>query len=242
MRREILVGGGERLEGLEGLDGLDGLQGPGTETHETWPRAATIILDRGAHARAKWQTMDDTPVANRAPGADESSARGVPPRPAGLAVIAAVAANGVIGAHNAMPWSLPGDLRHFRSLTTGHRVVMGRKTWESVGKPLRDRENVIVTRDAAFRAPAGCIVARTFDEALQSPALPLPVFCIGGAQLYAEALPRADRLYLTEIDATFEGETRMPAIDFDEWTELSRRDELDTATGIHYAFVEYSRD
>ena len=185
--------------------------------------------------------MDDTPVAKCAPSAGELPERGVPPRPARLAVIAAVAANGVIGAHNAMPWSLPGDLRHFRSLTTGHRVVMGRKTWESLGKPLRDRENVIVTRDVAFRAPAGCVVASTFDQALESPALPLPVFCIGGGQLYAEAVPRADRLYLTEIDATFEGDTRMPAIRFDEWMELSRRGEVDPATGIHYAFVEYTR-
>ena len=185
--------------------------------------------------------MDDTPVANRAPSAGGSPEGGVPPRPARLAIIAAVAANRVIGAHNAMPWSLPGDLRHFRALTTGHRVVMGRKTWESLGRPLGNRENVIVTRDAAFRAPAGCIVARTFDEALERPALPLPVFCIGGAQLYAEALPRADRLYLTEIDATFEGDIRMPAIDLDEWTELSRRGDIDAATGIHYAFVEYAR-
>ena len=223
--------------GRGGVGGSERLRGPGRNPG----RAATIILGRGAHARAKWQTMDDTPVANSAPSTTGSPGRGVPPRPARVGIIAAVAANGVIGARNAMPWSLPGDLRHFRSLTTGHRVVMGRKTWESLGKPLRDRENVIVTRDAAFRAPAGCVVARTFGQALENPGLPLPVFCIGGAQLYAEALPRADRLYLTEIDATFEGDIRMPDIRFDEWVELSRRDEVDPATGIHYAFVEYSR-
>ena len=185
--------------------------------------------------------MDDTPVAKHAPNAGTLPESGVLPRPARLAIVAAVAANGVIGARNAMPWSLPADLRHFRLLTTGHRVVMGRKTWESLGKPLRDRENVIVTRDAAFRAPAGCLVARSFDEALERPALPLPVFCIGGAQLYGEALPQADRLYLTEIDATFEGDIRMPAIDFGEWIETSRRGEVDAATGIHYAFVAYAR-
>lgn len=185
--------------------------------------------------------MDDTPVANGAPGAGESPGRGAPPRPARLAVIAAVAANGVIGAENAMPWRLPGDLRHFRAVTSGHRVVMGRKTWQSLGKPLPNRENVIVTRDASFQAPAGCLVANTFNEALENPGLPLPVFCIGGAQLYVEALPRADRLFLTEIDAAFDGDTRMPAIHREEWMELSRRDEVDETTGIHYAFVEYAR-
>ena len=183
--------------------------------------------------------MDDTPVADTTPSADAAeSARS--PVSARFAVIAAVARNGVIGAGNAIPWHVPADLKHFRALTSGHRIVMGRRTWESLGRPLPDRENVVVSRDPAFRAP-GCIVVRSLDDALAGGTLPLPVFCIGGAKLYADALPRADRLYLTEIGAIFEGDTRMPPIDFGAWRERSRRDEVDPASGLHYAFVEYAR-
>src|SRR5437870_10902223 len=112
--------------------------------------------------------MDNTPVADPAP----SRQTGANAHPARLAVIAAVARNGVIGAANAMPWHIPGDLRHFRALTTGHRVVMGRRTWQSLGRPLPKRENVIVSRDSSFTAPPGCIVARTLDEALDASTLP----------------------------------------------------------------------
>ena len=120
-------------------------------------------------------------------------------------LIAALDRHRAIGRGNAMPWHLPGDLRHFRALTSGHRVVMGRRTWESIGRPLPNRENVIVSRDPAFVAPASAHVVRSLDEALAGSALPPPVFCIGGGQLYVEALPRADRLYLTEIDASHAG-------------------------------------
>ena len=183
--------------------------------------------------------MDDTPVAQATPCA-ETDARADPARGARLAVIAAVARNGIIGSGNKMPWHIPADLRHFRALTTGHRVVMGRRTWESIGRPLPGRENVIVSRDRSLSIP-GCIVVNSFDDALVGSSLPLPVFCIGGAKLYGEALPHADKFYLTEIDAAFEGDTRMPSIDANDWRECSRELGIDAASGLHYAFVELAR-
>ena len=182
--------------------------------------------------------MDDTPVARATPRA-ETDDRADPSKAARLAVIAAVARNGIIGAGNKMPWHIPGDLRHFRALTTGHRVIMGR-TWESVGRPLPGRENVIVSRDRSLIVP-GCIVVNSLAAALVGSSLPLPVFCIGGAKLYDEALRCADRLCLTEIDAEFDGDTRMPTIDLAEWRECSRVSEIDPASGLHYAFVEFAR-
>ena len=160
--------------------------------------------------------------------------------PPKVALIAAVARNGVIGAANAMPWRLPADLRHFRALTIGHRIVMGRKTWESLGRPLPGRENVIVSRNRKLDAP-GCRVVPTLEEALCSPTLPLPVFCIGGALLYELAIPSADAIYLTEIDADFAGDTTMPPIAWNEWRESSRITGADPQTGLHYAFVHYLR-
>ena len=180
--------------------------------------------------------MDDTPVAAGSPRIG-SAANGAGP---GLAVIAAMARNRVIGAGNRLPWRLPADLKRFRALTTGHRVVMGRKTFESIGKPLPGRENVIVTRNPGFAAP-GCIVAGSLEEALSDSRLPPPVFCMGGAELYAQALPLADEIYLTEIDADFEGDASMPAFPAEHWREVAREPGVDPATGLRYAFVRLVR-
>lgn len=161
-----------------------------------------------------------------------------------LALIAAVARNRVIGANNRMPWHLSGELKHFRALTTGHRIIMGRKTWESLGRPLPDRENVIVSRDSTLAAP-GCTVVPSLAAALavklHESALPDPAFCIGGAELYRAALPLADELFLTEIDADFAGDTLMPDIDRADWREIAREPSTDVATGIRYAYVHYVR-
>src|SRR2546422_895752 len=107
--------------------------------------------------------MDNTPVAPDAPGSPAADAH-APASPARLAIIAAVAKNGVIGAGNAMPWHIPAELRHFRALTTGHRIVMGRKTWEAIGRPLPGRDNVVVTRDPKYAAP-GCTVVASLAAA-----------------------------------------------------------------------------
>ena len=156
-----------------------------------------------------------------------------------LAIIAAVAANAVIGAGNRLPWRLPADLKRFRALTTGHAVIMGRKTWESIGRPLPDRQNIVVTRNKDFPAP-GAEVASTLADALALVRLPAPAFCIGGGELYALALPRATMLHCTEIDRDFAGDTRFPDIDPSAWRISAREEHLDPE-GFTYTFVTYER-
>jgi len=157
-----------------------------------------------------------------------------------LEIVAAVAANGVIGAGNLMPWHIPADLRRFRALTTGHAVIMGRKTWESIGRALPHRQNIVVSRAPAFRAE-GAEVAASLDAALAQVTLPAPAFCIGGGLLYREALPRATTLHLTEIDASFEGDATFPAFDRKLWRETARdAHPPDVPGGVAYAFVTYT--
>jgi dihydrofolate reductase len=156
-----------------------------------------------------------------------------------LALIAAVARNGVIGGGNALPWHLPADLKHFRALTTGHAVIMGRRTWESIGRALPGRQNIVVTRQPGYAAD-GAVVQSTLDDALRAATLPEPVFCIGGGELYALALPRAATLHLTEIDRDFDGDTRFPEFDRAAWREAAR-EEHRAPEGFNYAFVTYER-
>lgn len=156
-----------------------------------------------------------------------------------LALIAAIARNGVIGADNALPWRLPEDLRRFRALTTGHTVVMGRRTWQSLPRPLPDRQNVVVTRQRDFSAN-GADIAGTLADALALAHLPPPVFCIGGAELYRAALPFADTLFLTEIERDFAGDVRFPAFDRSQW-RVAARERARAPEGYDYAFVTYVR-
>jgi dihydrofolate reductase len=157
-------------------------------------------------------------------------------------LIAAVAHNRVIGADNRLPWRLPDDMRRFRDLTTGHSVIMGRRTWESIGKPLPGRQNIVVTRVPGRAAP-DVGFASSLDAALDMANRPEPVFVIGGEALYREALPRADLLYLTEILRDFEGDARFPDFDRSRWREVSREAHgaLDAAGGLAYHFVSYER-
>ncbi len=160
-------------------------------------------------------------------------------RPA-LAVIAAVAANAVIGDGNRLPWHLAPDLKRFRALTTGHAVIMGRRTWESIGRPLPGRQNIVVSRQRAFAA-AGAEAAGSLEAALALVRMPAPAYCIGGGALYRQALPLATTLYLTEIARAFEGDTTFPAFDRREWRETSREAHIDKDQGLDYAFVTYER-
>ena len=161
--------------------------------------------------------------------------------PPAFALIAAIARNGVIGADNALPWRLPADLRRFRSLTTGHTIVMGRKTWESLRHPLPERQNVVVTRTADYAA-AGATVVASLDAALAAAMRPAPVFCIGGGELYRAALPRADALYLTEIDRDYAGDATFPPFERAAWREVARETHVPVAAGdVGYAFVTYRR-
>jgi len=158
-----------------------------------------------------------------------------------LTLIAAVARNGVIGVDNRLPWHLPADLQHFKALTLGNTVIMGRKTWESLPakfRPLPGRRNVVVTRDGSYRAE-GAVVALSLPAAIEA-AETGEAFVIGGAELYAAALPLADRLELTEIDAAFEGDTHFPAIDPHRWRETARETHRAEA-GFDYAFVSYRK-
>jgi dihydrofolate reductase len=156
-----------------------------------------------------------------------------------LALIAAVARNGVIGGRNTLPWRLPADLERFRALTTGHAVIMGRRTWESIGRALPGRQNIVVTRNPGYVA-AGALVQPSLDDALRAVTLPEPAFCIGGGELYALALPRAATLHLTEIDRDFDGDTRFPEFDRAPWREAARETHH-APEGFGYAFVTYER-
>jgi dihydrofolate reductase len=156
-----------------------------------------------------------------------------------LALIAAVAKNGVIGSGNALPWRLPADMQRFRTLTTGHSVIMGRKTWESIGRPLGARQNIVVTRQQDYAAD-GAIITTSLDAALRAATMPEPVFCIGGGELYALALPRAATLHFTQIDRDFVGETRFPIFDPSSWRETAREEHL-APEGFTYAFVTFER-
>ncbi|MDD5250983.1 MAG: dihydrofolate reductase [Rhodocyclaceae bacterium] len=159
-----------------------------------------------------------------------------------LTLIAAVARNGVIGKDNRLPWHLPEDLGHFKALTAGHAVIMGRKTWESLPprfRPLPQRVNIVVTRDAAFAA-AGARVAHSLAAAVAA-AGGEDAFVIGGADLYAQALPLADRLELTEVDIACDGDAFFPDFDRDAWRETARARHR-SANGCDYAFVTYQRN
>ncbi len=148
------------------------------------------------------------------------------PRPR-VALIWAMTRNRVIGRANTLPWRLPVDMQRFKALTTGHPVVMGRKTFESLGRPLPHRTNVVVTRDTGY-APAGCLVAHSLDAALAlaadhaAPDKP-EIFVIGGADLYRQTLARADRLYVTLIEADIAGDAWFPEFDWQDWREIERR-------------------
>jgi dihydrofolate reductase len=158
-----------------------------------------------------------------------------------VTLILARARNGVIGARGGLPWRLPEDLAFFKRTTMDHPILMGRKTWESIGRPLPGRRSIVVSRDPAFAA-AGAEVVQSLEQAIALCAGSDEIFVIGGAQLYEEALPRADRLLLTEIHADFEGDTFLPAPAADRWTEAGREAHAPTETrSFGFDFVDYRR-
>ena len=158
-----------------------------------------------------------------------------------ISIIAALAENRVIGINNTLPWRLPNDLKHFRRLTTGHAIILGRKNYESIGKPLPERRNVVITRQSGYEAP-GCLVAHSLDEALKMADDDAEVFVIGGAEIYQQTLARADRLYLTLVHAEVQGDTFFPEFDRNEWRESAReRHERDERHAYAYSFVVLER-
>ena len=152
-----------------------------------------------------------------------------------------MAKNRVIGVNNTLPWHLSADLKRFKALTMGHHIIMGRKTFESIGKILPGRTTVVVTRNPDFHAD-GAIVVNDFDAALAKCAGDTEAFIIGGETVFQSALPLADRIYLTEIDKYFEGDVLFPAIDMHEWRSIEREVNHDDGQNLDYAFVVYERE
>ena len=162
-------------------------------------------------------------------------------RPMIISLISAMGRDRVIGINNTLPWRLQADLKHFKQITMGKPVLMGRKTYESIGKPLPGRTNIIISRDGDYRVP-GCIVAHSIDAALASAAGHEEIMVIGGAALYEQMLPRADRLYLTLIDEDFKGDAWFPEINPAQWQEMERVNHApDAANPYHYSFLMLQR-
>ncbi len=158
-----------------------------------------------------------------------------------ISIIVAIARDGVIGGGNRLLWHIREDLQRFKRITSGHPVVMGRKTFESLGRPLPNRTNVVITRQADYRAE-GCTVVGSLEEAFALFPATEEVFVIGGAQVYAQALPVADRMYITRVDAAYEGDTWFPAFDASGWQETFREEHPQGETFEHpYTFVDYRR-
>jgi dihydrofolate reductase len=158
-----------------------------------------------------------------------------------ISLIAAMSENRVIGINNKLPWHLPADLRHFRRLTTGHPVIMGRRNYESIGKPLPNRTNIVVTRNPDYRA-AGCLVTHSLDDAMNSAGNDSEIFIIGGAEIYRQAFDRANRIFITLIHARIEGDTYFPEFEGPPWREISReRHERDENNPYSFSFLIYER-
>ncbi|MBQ7855787.1 MAG: dihydrofolate reductase [Alistipes sp.] len=138
-----------------------------------------------------------------------------------VSIIVAIAENGVIGDKNTLLWHIREDMVRFRTTTSGHPVVMGRKTYDSIGRPLPKRTNVVITRDAALQIE-GCTVVHSLQEAISLFPSDEEVFIIGGTQIYTQAMEYADRLYLTIVHRPYEGDASFPEIDYSQWRELSR--------------------
>lgn len=158
-----------------------------------------------------------------------------------VSVIVAVSRNQVIGKENQLIWKLSADLKRFKALTTGHTIIMGRKTFDSIGKPLPNRTSIVITRQQDYKID-GCIVVNSLEEALEKAADQEEVFIIGGGTIYKEALPKANKLYYTKVHKNFEGDTFFPVLDLKEWESVNREDCMpDEKNEYAYSFIDYKR-
>ena len=156
-----------------------------------------------------------------------------------LSIIVALANNRVIGLNNTLPWHLPEDLKRFKALTMGHHIIMGRRTYESLGRLLPGRTTVIVTRNPQYRIE-GAQIAYSLEAALDMASGDAEPFLIGGAELYKAGLPLANKLYLTEVHADFVGDAHLSEIEMAEWVETARSTHT-SQNGLAYSYVEYQR-
>lgn len=156
-----------------------------------------------------------------------------------LSLIVAISKNNVIGINNTLPWHLPEDLKRFRLLTMGHHIIMGRKTYESLGRLLAGRTTVIVTRNKHYKLE-GALIAHSLQDALALCENDDEAFVIGGAELYQDGLNLVDKLYVTEVDLTVSGDAFFPAVDLNHWQETSRESNI-SAQGLPYSYITYTR-
>lgn len=164
-----------------------------------------------------------------------------------IALVWAMARNGVIGRDNKLPWYLPGDLKYFKRVTTGKPVIMGRKTYDSIGRPLPNRTNIVVTRSSGFSAE-GVRVAGSLDEAFDIAGADAEIngvdeiIVMGGAEIYRQALPHADRLYVTQVHADVEGDAYFPEVDWSQYREVGREDyQAEGPNPYDYSFLVYEK-
>lgn len=158
-----------------------------------------------------------------------------------VTIIAAIAKNNALGKNNDLIWHLPADLKRFKKITSGHHIIMGRHTFESIGKPLPNRTTVIITRNKNFKAK-GCIVVNSLEEAMRLTEHEEQVYIIGGAQIYRQALLLADALDITEVHAEFDADVYFPVIDSTIWKEVHRKDfKADLKNKFDYSFVSYKK-
>lgn len=155
-----------------------------------------------------------------------------------ISLIAAMGKNRIIGKNNSLPWKLPEDMKRFKEITKGKLIVMGRKTFESIGKPLPNRTNIIITHDKNYKAD-GCVVVYSVEEALKTAKGNEEVMVIGGEQIFKLFLPKADRMYLTFIDEDFEGDAYFPQYNKDEWKEVHREEHKNQQ--YKFVFVDFER-
>jgi len=158
-----------------------------------------------------------------------------------LSLIVAMAKNRTIGINNTLPWRIPEDLKHFKALTMGHHMIMGRKTFDSIGKPLPGRTTVVVTRNQQLKI-AGCVMAQSLPEAMTACGNDDEIFVVGGAELYALALPLANKMYVTEIQQDVAGDAFFPQFNRAEWQETAREiHQQETPQPLDYHFITYWR-
>lgn len=158
-----------------------------------------------------------------------------------ISLVVAVADNGVIGSNNTLPWRLPNDLQRFKAITMGKPIVMGRKTYDSIGKALPGRQNIVITRRSDLII-AGCTVVTSVDAALQCTSESDEVMIIGGAEIYRSALPHAQRIYLTQVHADIQGDAEFPQLSTNEWREVAREHHAADERHAHaYTFVTLER-
>jgi len=158
-----------------------------------------------------------------------------------ISIIVAMAKNRTIGVNNTLPWRCPEDLKRFKALTMGHHMIMGRKTFDSIGKPLPGRTTVVVTRDKTLKID-GCLIAHSLQDAIKACANESEIFIVGGADIYAQSLHLADALFITEIQQEVAGDAHFPEFDSKDWQETAREvRSQETPQPLNYHFVTYRR-